>query len=81
MQSLDPTNVEHKLMINSPMAQKYTNAKEAVKSGVMNRQNIIDLVDTIVQRKRISPAFSIIFKNFLLKQIICCRRGCLFRDE
>ena len=53
-----------------------------MKSGKMLlKSNIVDLVDLITRRKRIAPSYCVIFRNFLLQNLVCCRKGCLLTSE
>ena len=57
------------------VADKFKSAKKAMKKSKMSRDNIIDLVDTMVRRMRITTDYGSIFRNFCLKNFICCKHS------
>ena len=82
MEDLDEVNSENDSQnLGSEIAKKYKSAQEAVNCSKMTKNHIIDLVDTMVMRKRILPSLSSILKNLLLQNCCCFKRSCILRDK
>ena len=48
------------------MTKMYKSARAATKQGHLKRNNVLDLIDTIIRRKRILPGYASICRNFCL---------------
>ena len=56
------------------MTTMYNRVKRSVRKGTLRRTNIIDLVDTIVRRKRVRTEKWQLVRNFCLANFCCCCR-------
>lgn len=67
---------DSEIKANPAALKAFMSVKKGIKAGKLNRENIIDLVDTIVRRKRIEFTRGTLVSSFMLNFCFCSKLCC-----